>query len=152
MDLDTSKTCIIHVESVDPGSNLVSPRDLDSWNTLLRAARLRQHTSLLDLAATLSEGEVPIVFYHRKCRQMKRDLEELMYKSDSAILQPKRQSARGKALSSRILDKSCIFCPPDKSTIYVKGTRTRELWCSVLNCKQMQEYVKWQENAMMQRS
>ena len=86
MDLDTSKTC---VESVDPGSNLVSPRDLDSWNTLLRAARLRQHTSLLDLAATLSEGEVPIVFYHRKCRQiftMKRDLEELEYESDSAIL------------------------------------------------------------------
>ena len=78
MALGATKTCIIHVESVDPGSNLVSPRDLDSWNTLIRAARLRQHTPLLDIAAALSdsEGEVPIVFYHRKCRQiftMKRD-------------------------------------------------------------------------------
>ena len=147
MDLDTSKTCIIHVESVDPGSNLVSPRDLDSWNTLLRAARLRQHTSLLDLAATLSEGEVPIVFYHRKCRQiftMKRDLEELEYESDSAILQPKRQSARGKALSSRILDKSCIFCPPDKSTKYVKGTRTRE---PLVQCVELQADARIREVA-----
>ena len=54
MDLGTFKTYIIHLESVDPGSNLVSSRDLDSWNTLLRAARLRQHTPLLDIATTLS--------------------------------------------------------------------------------------------------
>jgi len=92
MDLGVSKTCIIHFESVDLGNNLVSLRDLDSWNTLLRAARLRQHTLLLDIAATLSEGEIPIVFYHRKSRQiftMKRDLEELECKSDSTIPQPK---------------------------------------------------------------
>ena len=89
------------MESIDPGSNLVSPRDLDSWNTLIRAAKLRQHTPLLDIAAVLSEGEVPIVFYHRKRWQiftMKHDLEELECNSNSVILQPKRQSAGGKAL------------------------------------------------------
>jgi len=72
MDLGTFKTYIIHLESVDPGSNLVSSRDLDSWNTLLRAARLRQHTPLLDIATTLSVAKIPIVlsqkmstdFYH----------------------------------------------------------------------------------------
>jgi len=60
-------------------------------------------------------------------------------KSDSAILQPKQQSARGKALSSRILDKSCIFCPPEKSAKYVKGTRTRE---PLVQCVELQTDAK----------
>ena len=136
------------MESVDPGSNLVSPRDLDSWSPLPRAARLRQHTPLLDIAAALSEGEVPIVFYHRKCRQiftMKRDIEELECKSDSTTLQPKRHSATGKALSSRILDKSYIFCPPEKLTKYVKGTRTRE---PLVKCVELQAEARICEVAM----
>ena len=48
------------------------------------------------------------------------------------------QSARGKALSARILDKSCIFCPPEKSNKYVKSTRTRD---------PLVKYVKLQADA-----
>ena len=76
---------------------------------------------------------------------MKRDSEELEYESDSTILQPKRQSARGKALFSRILDKSCIFCPPDKSTKYVKGTRIRE---SLVQCVELQADARIREVAI----
>ena len=76
---------------------------------------------------------------------MKRDLEELECKSDSAIPQPKRQSARGKALSSRILDKSCIFCPPEKPAKYVKGTRTRE---PLVQCVELQADARIREVAI----
>ena len=58
--------CIIHC-SDEKTDKLVSPQDLDSWNSLLRAAEIRQHTPLLDAAKDLSEGEIPPVRYHRKC-------------------------------------------------------------------------------------
>ena len=71
-------TCIIHCS--DDESLLISPKDLDSWKSLLKAATIRNHRPLLDLAENVKEGEIPHVSYHRKCRSlftMKRDLESI---------------------------------------------------------------------------
>ncbi|CAB1437231.1 unnamed protein product [Pleuronectes platessa] len=43
--------CIIHCSSDD--SNLVSPQNLEPWQTLLKAAQIRQHAQILDLAEGL---------------------------------------------------------------------------------------------------
>ena len=40
----------------------MSPQNLDSWKTLLRAAEIRTHAVILDIAKTLSEGEIPHQF------------------------------------------------------------------------------------------
>ena len=42
--MDTAKEgCIIHCNDEDTSSNLVSPRDIISWNTLLETAKTQQH-------------------------------------------------------------------------------------------------------------
>ena len=75
--------CIIHqkISQDDEDEHSVSPKDYDSWNTLLEAVKVRNHTIILyDVAKDLRENEVPTIHYHRKCRSiftMKRDLDTL---------------------------------------------------------------------------
>lgn len=60
------KKCIIHC--TDDSTDLVSPKDEESWKTMLRAAEIRKHQEILEISKSLSEGEVPLIYYHRKCR------------------------------------------------------------------------------------
>ena len=75
--------CIIHM-SDDESSDLTSAQDIESWNTLVRAARIRNYKSVIDLANAVDEGVIPpTVMYHRRCRSlftMKRDLPKLSAK------------------------------------------------------------------------
>ena len=61
--------CIIHC-SDEVSDSLVTLKSLDSWQTLRRAAEIRQHGPVLSIAETLKEGEMPNVQYHRKCRSI----------------------------------------------------------------------------------
>jgi hypothetical protein len=73
--------CIIHC-SDDDSDALVSPQDLDSWNTLLRAAEIRQLDRLLE-AAKGFEGEAPHIHYHHKCcslSTMKKSIDSILAK------------------------------------------------------------------------
>ena len=73
--------CIIHCS--DDDSNLVAPQNIDSWNTLLRAAEIRGCSPIIDLAKELPEGSVPSVLYHRKCHSiftMKKYLDRILVK------------------------------------------------------------------------
>lgn len=127
---ETVPVCIIHTTDEDPNAGLTSPRDLDSWSTLLRAARLRQHQAILTVAENLKEGELPQIHYHLKCRKlftMKRALDKLeISNAEEDDTNTKRKSLRTlPSSSSRVMEKSCIFCPPGRSK-YIKGTNTRE--------------------------
>ena len=67
--------CIIHC--TDDNSKPATLQGLESWKTLHRAAKIRKHTKILEIANGLGEGEVPDIQYHRKCRSiftMKKDL------------------------------------------------------------------------------
>ena len=57
---------VIHCSNDD--SNLVVPMNIESWNILLRAAKIRGHSPILDLAKDLPEGGIPTILYHRNCR------------------------------------------------------------------------------------
>lgn len=73
---------------IEPNERLVSPQGYDSWVTLLEAAEVRNHTPILEIAKNAKENEVPLVFYHRKCRSMfsmKGDLEPVKRKPDSSV-------------------------------------------------------------------
>ena len=75
----SNDVCVIHKLSLDIKSEdlLISLDTLNSWNILLNAAQIRNHAPILDLAESLTEEEIPGVFYPRKCRSvftMKRDL------------------------------------------------------------------------------
>ena len=48
--------CLIHCSSEDQNTNLVSPQDIDSWKTLLRAAEIRDHAPILEIARDLPDG------------------------------------------------------------------------------------------------
>lgn len=125
---ETIPVCIIHTTDEDPHAGLTSPRDLDSWNTLLRAARLRQHQAILTVAENLREGELPQIPYHLKCRKlftMKRDLDKLEMTTAGEVDTKRRSLRRLPSSSSRVMEKTCIFCPPGRSK-YIKGTNTRE--------------------------
>ncbi len=91
--------CIIHC-SDDDSDALVSTQDLDSWNTLLRAAEIRQHDPVLEAAKGLEEGGIPHIHYHRKCRSlftMKKSLDSILAKGvkiESASVDPRRRFIR----------------------------------------------------------
>ncbi|KAG0716309.1 hypothetical protein GWK47_009996 [Chionoecetes opilio] len=121
--------CIIHC-SDDDSDALVSPQDLDSWNTLLRAAEIRQHDPVLEAAKGLEEGGIPHIHYHRKCRSlftMKKSLDSILAKGvkiESASVDPRRRASRDAPSTSRIYAKVCLFC--EKSSKYMKAAKTRE--------------------------
>ena len=121
--------CIIHC-SDDDSDVLVSPQDLNSWNTLLRAAEIRQHDPVLEAAKGLEEGEIPHIHYHRKCRSlftMKKALDSILannVKTESASVDPRMTSSRDAPSTSRVYAKVCIFC--EKSSKYLKGAKKRE--------------------------
>ncbi len=89
---------------------LVSPESFDSWLTLLEAARVRAHTSILEANELLCENEVPKIFYHRTCRclfTMKRSLEALKRNAgerptDCTDFVPKKSSRRSSSTESRV--------------------------------------------------
>ena len=58
--------CIICGENAQQ-VELTSPKDAGSWQTLLRAAEVKNFTPIISLS--VSENEVPkYIFYHRQCR------------------------------------------------------------------------------------
>lgn len=72
--------CIIHCSSCDDNEKLVSLKDIDSWNSLLEASRIRNHRAILGINERLKENEIPKISYHRKCRALftlKRELEKI---------------------------------------------------------------------------
>ena len=132
------QACIIHCSDGDSDSNLVSPQHLDSWKTLLRAAEIRQHLPILDLAKDLCEGEIPPVQYHRRCRSiftLKKSLDSITQKNASAseaAEESSRRPSRDAPSKSVVYDEKCIFC--EKSSKYMKGQNSREplIQCSEL--------------------
>ena len=61
-------------------TDLVSPKDEESWRTLVRVAVIRKHQPLLVIVETVSEGGIPEIYYHSKCRSiftMKKLLEKI---------------------------------------------------------------------------
>ena len=84
----SSCACIIHC--TDNDTELVRPKDEESWSTLVRGAAVRNH-KLLDIAETLNEGEIPSIYYHRKCRSvftMKKLLETISKQQGTDDQQP----------------------------------------------------------------
>lgn len=111
--------------------------NIDSWNTLLRAAKIRGYSSILDLAKDLPGGSIPSVLYHRKCRSiftMKKLLDSILAKESSAersLTEDLRKSTRQGPPASRVYEAKCIFC--DKCSKYLKGQKTKE---SLTKCKE----------------
>ena len=118
-------TCIIHKKSLKiDDDHLISPQSFDSWATLLEAAKIQQHDSLLQIARNTREGEVPEIFYHRKCRSVftnkrdleslkrKRALEEEFHEGEASLETPRKRSATSS--SSRVYQQECIFCERPK--------------------------------------
>ena len=60
--------CILH--SCKDTGELATSKGLDSWNTLLNAATIRNHEPILEIAQTLEEGELAKVTYHRQYRSV----------------------------------------------------------------------------------
>ena len=131
----TGRHCIIHKESlsIDPNEKLISPQSFESWKTLINAAQVRDHSPILDIAKSVTDKEIPVIFYHRKCRSiftMKRDLEALKRKTDTSSTEEDaagcsnaKRPVRRCSSESRIYDYTCIFCENVKR---YKGTSTRE--------------------------
>lgn len=131
-------TCLIHCSDED-SDHMVSPQNLESWKTLLKAAEIREHGPVLELAKDLPDGEIPAIQYHRMCRSiftMKRLLKECIAKK-AACVEPTEQGSRSSrdapsSSTSRVFDKRCIFC--EKSSKYLKGQKTRE---TLIQCSEL---------------
>jgi len=119
--------CAIHCSD---DAKLVSPQNIESWRTLLRAAEIRKHAPILNMAKYLPEGEIPPVQYHRKCRSiftMKKLLDSIIAREDPRGKTAKdtpRRSSREAPSTSRVYDEQCIFC--EKASKYLRGQNTRE--------------------------
>ena len=65
-----AKMCCIHSPEGNDDGTLVNLRDFSSWNSLLKAAKIRQYEPLLNVAKSLKENQVPDLSYHRNCRSI----------------------------------------------------------------------------------
>jgi len=154
-----SRFCMIHSEtcSDDLSVNLVTPRDVASWESLLEAATIRQCKAILDIAAVTAEGSVPAVFYHRQCRckfTMKDSLQRVLSRTDSntatgagsehGVANTPSRQPRVLPSSSRVLDAACIFC---QKTKYLKRStaHTRE---PLVQCRALQADDRIREYAL----
>ena len=123
--------CIIHC-SENTDERLVTPQNMESWQSLLRAAEIRNHGPILDISKAIVGEEIPLIFYHRKCRTiftMKKDLDRICKKetheTDLEINEnPSKRLSQPGPSESRVYSKTCIFC--EKNTKYSKNKRTRE--------------------------
>ena len=123
--------CIIHMSEDD--GNLVTPKDIDSWKTLLKAADIRNYKPVLEVAKTVEEGAIPTsVMYHRKCRilfTMKQELEKLSRaKCDEENrenpMEIQKRITRQAPSNNRTYGQICIFC--EKVSKYQKSSKTRD--------------------------
>ena len=118
---------------------------MKSWQSLLKAANIRKHETLLQIAKTVPDNVVPHMFYHRQCRilfMMKRDLHQIMENEeiDKEINETTSKMIlhRMKCLVSE--GTSCVYAKIcmiyDKKVKYMKGIHTREplTKCTDLEC------------------
>ena len=148
-------SCIIHHESVrNYEEGLTSPQDLSSWKTLLKAAEIRNHQPILNIAANTEEGKIPEIYYHRKCRSlftMKKSLESISKQKQFTGDQedPDKQERRASnrqvpASTSRVYEAVCLFC--NKISKYTKGENTRE---NLVKCVDLRADDKIRKMALM---
>ena len=123
--------CIIHTSEDD--SNLVTPKDIDSWKTLLKAADIRNYKPVLEAAKTVEEGAIPTsVMYNRKCRilfTMKQELEKLSSarrdeENTENTMEIQKRITRQAPSNNRTYDQICIFC--EKVWKYQKSSKPRD--------------------------
>ena len=128
--------CVIHqTVSNEDDDSVLSPQNYDSWLTLLEAAKVQNHSSILDIAKQLQDKEIPQIFYHRKCRSlftMRKSLDTLKRKADESISEAGGSGDASKRPTRiptsetrvRVYDSICIFC--DKVNKYRKNSNSRE--------------------------
>jgi len=98
-------------------------------------AVIRKHQPLLDIVETVSEGGIPEIYYHRKCRSiftMKKLLEKISQETAAENQQPgtaRRFSIRQAPSTSTTYEQICIFC--EKKSKYLKGTSN---WEPLVQC------------------
>ena len=83
--LSTILDCTIHC--TNSADALVTLESMESWKTLLHAARIRNNQRILEVSKEYDGKGVPFFQYHRNCRSvftMKRDLEKIQ-KSESKV-------------------------------------------------------------------
>ena len=123
------QACII-CKCKGPLDLLTTPKDLESWRALLRAAEIQKCDALLQYK---DEKDIPIIFYHLDCRKRfthKKNLQRLHKEQEAecSIGDATEDTTKAKrdsgASTSRVLEKVCIFC--GKVSKYTKGNRTRE--------------------------
>ena len=100
----------------------------------MKAATIRNHRPLLDLAENVKEGEIPHVSFQRKCRSLftkKRGLLSISQTTAAAsqipelnLISKEQRPLREEPSTTRTHPKICIFC--QKKTAYKKGARTRD--------------------------
>ena len=99
------RTCIICSKNSSE-SELAKPRDEESLNVLLNAARIQNFVPITD-------GCDEQLYYHRDCRSNfthKKTLEKFLKEPEPGSSSERRKSFRGPSITSRVLDPECIFC------------------------------------------
>ena len=124
--------CIIHCTTGNASDDLASLQDAQSWQTLLRAATIREYEPVTELGDDYTGNEFPEwIKYHRRCRStftLKRDLDKIVKEKNRSdkpvIITPIRRSIRGEPTTSTTYERVCNFC--DQTRKYIKGKDTRE--------------------------
>ena len=130
--IDQVSDCIIHCTTGNASDDLASLQDARSWQTLLRAATIREYKPVKELCDDYTGNEFPEwIKYHRRCRSiftMKKDLDKIVEEKNRCdkpvIITPIRRSIRGEPTTCTTYERVCIFC--DQTRKYIKGKDTRE--------------------------
>ena len=99
------------------GFYLAACRDVKSWETLYRAAVIRDHKAIIELSVGESDFPRRPVKYHPACRSEfthRRDLQVRNTETATSDPVPRRSSRDVTQVSSAVLPDCCIFCNKTK--------------------------------------
>lgn len=142
--------CIILLDSVTD-SDVIKPRNISSFKSLLEGALIRNYHPLLDFSTNFTDT-APDISYHKRCRVLFMRVGELNKLENTVQDQDSQNESAGeteiyvdrattrskrshleKGTSSRLFKVVCIFCNKDKwETKYNSRSRSREMQTKVM--------------------
>lgn len=129
--------CVIHSSSVNSGLSLTTPKDINSWKSLMNAGKALNHKQITEIGAATPDDKIPDIWYHRNCRdiymlKLRERAKQTKKNVSLASLNKGKSRENSSKASSSAAGSMCIFCErhskcPRKSDIKEKLTLCEDL-------------------------
>ena len=121
---DSTQKFLIHY--TEETGDLTALNDAQSWKTLLRSAQIQQYRPIFNLVHKSKDDNIPLIYYHRKCRgmfTMKKDLDRICKAAKSKSCNPESLSRPYGEIKSILSSKDSMSWLPKQLELTVDAVQ-----------------------------